>query len=216
MHASVDTPYSQAQYRYYYYCYYYFEINLRAPLAFCQCLLISYGTGEVTAIAGRWSKELSPTVNPLPLAVVGLSGIMSFSLNICSLQANRLTSPLTLCIAANVKQVLMIVLSTILFRVHISPLNGAGILVVLAGSARYSYVCVVEKQQANKDNQQTLPLDAKKHTSHISTTTDEKQDDVTVVGSSSDEDDELQDNDVQEQQRLFPSSQQGAKRDAIV
>jgi hypothetical protein len=32
-----------------------------------------------------------------------------------------------------------------MFNVEITPLNGAGILVVLAGSARYSYVCVTEK-----------------------------------------------------------------------
>jgi len=130
-----------------------------APLAFVQCLAMSFATGEVASIASRWETELSPKVDRNPMLVVLLSGVLSFTFNISSLQANKLTSPLTLCIAGNVKQVLMIVIATVIFSVHITPLNGVGICVVLAGSAWYSYISISEKTKSQQHKQTDEEVD---------------------------------------------------------
>jgi hypothetical protein len=113
-----------------------------APLAMMQCLALSVATGEFAEILAR--PELYWT-DLKPMAVVVVSGFFSFSLNVTSFMTNKMTSPLTLCIAGNVKQVLMIAISTIVFSTPITVLNGSGIVVVLIGSSLYSYVSLNEK-----------------------------------------------------------------------
>lgn len=116
-------------------------LDWMAPLAAGQCLLLALATGEITAIYDAWDQV---NTRPVWTMVLG-SGIASFTLNVSSLIANKLTSPLTLCIAANVKQVLMIVVSTIVFETEVTVLNGLGILLVLIASANYSIITLNEK-----------------------------------------------------------------------
>lgn len=129
-----------------------------APLAMIQCIALSYATGEINSIASR--PELQSDY--YCVMVVLSSGLLSFSLNICSLMANKLTSPLTLCIAANVKQVSMIAIATVLFATPITPLNGAGIILVLLGSGWYSYISVLEKTKGGSKSVEPRPADEKK------------------------------------------------------
>uniref|UniRef100_A0A7S3DTQ7 Sugar phosphate transporter domain-containing protein n=1 Tax=Entomoneis paludosa TaxID=265537 RepID=A0A7S3DTQ7_9STRA len=95
------------------------------PLALVQCLIMSIATGEVQEILQRWPTDFSPwgPKGLYPSSIVNLTGLISLTFNVSSLQVNKLTSPLTLCVAANVKQVLMIGIATAVFETEISPLN---------------------------------------------------------------------------------------------
>lgn len=76
-------------------------LSRMAPLALIQMSFCAFAFGEVADLVANWTELKGGTV----LYVVGITGLGSFSLNLCSLQANKVTSPLTLSIMANVKQV---------------------------------------------------------------------------------------------------------------
>jgi hypothetical protein len=116
-------------------------LSKMCPLALLQIGIVSLLSGEVSDIIAR-SDELTKSG---AFQVVLLSGITSFSLNLFSFQANKVTSPLTLTIAANVKQVLLMGLSTIYFQTPVSFINGLGIVVTILGSMQYSLVSVKEQ-----------------------------------------------------------------------
>ena len=126
-------------------------LHRMAPLAFGQCLLMSILTGEWKVIRERWYIDLDPftTGNIVPIVVLIISGVLAFSLNICALQAYKVTSPITCCITAAVKQVLMVWIGTAMFHTPITPLNGFGIVIVLLSSTYYSYISITEPKRIN-------------------------------------------------------------------
>lgn len=119
-------------------------LDRMAPLAFLQCMALAISTGEINFIFQRWNRDFIPFVTKLPVIVIATSGVLAFTLNITALQAYRVTSPLTCCIVAAVKQVLTILLGTILFHTQVTLMNATGILVVLIASTTYSYIAFVE------------------------------------------------------------------------
>lgn len=69
-----------------------------------------------------------------------VNGTLAFGLNLVSFTANKKTGALTMSVAANVKQVLTIVLAVVLFNLTINGVNLIGISLTIIGGAYYSYV----------------------------------------------------------------------------
>ncbi|KAF9113428.1 UAA transporter [Mortierella sp. AM989] len=112
-----------------------------SPLAFVQTVIFSWMTGELESMVA-WSKtEMSSSL----IMALLVNGIIAFFLNYVSFTANKKTSALTMTVAANVKQVLSIVIAVTVFHTTIGFLNGMGIIMTLLGGACYSYVDLREK-----------------------------------------------------------------------
>jgi hypothetical protein len=81
-------------------------VDLLANMVLCEALVhasLYPLPREKMRTVSRWNVELSPLTNSYPILLCGYRG-PEFALNISSLMADKLTSPLTLCIAGNVKQ----------------------------------------------------------------------------------------------------------------
>jgi len=113
---------------------------------------MSYCQGEIAEIISLWHT----LVETKAIHLVLLTGVLSFSLNILSFTANKVTSPLTLTVSANLKQALLIILGPIVFGTPISSLGVVGTICVIIGSGRYSYVGYTEQQQQQKEQAQRL------------------------------------------------------------
>ncbi|CAN0149079.1 unnamed protein product [Pylaiella littoralis] len=119
-------------------------LSRMAPLALLQMVFFACAFGEVADLMNSWDELKGGTV----LYVVGITGLGSFSLNLCSLQANKVTSPLTLSIMANVKQVLVIAFSFVALNGEVAtPINIVGIVIVVVASTRYSMLSVAERNR---------------------------------------------------------------------
>lgn len=107
-----------------------------SPLAFTQCILASWYTGELSRVRAYGATEMTWS----KLAGLGVNGALAFFLNVVSFTANKKTSALSMTVAANVKQVLTVALAVVIFDLHITPMNLFGITLTLAGGAAYAKV----------------------------------------------------------------------------
>lgn len=136
-----------------------------SPLAFIQTIVYAYLAGELEVLGLRLSSPEDAVASTAaaassggPLSFLGgidyseiefeysqklmlhllLNGIIAFGLNIVSFTTNKKTGALTMTVAANVKQILTIVLAIFFFNLTVTPLNMMGILVTLLGGAWYA------------------------------------------------------------------------------
>ncbi|CAH0517611.1 unnamed protein product [Peronospora belbahrii] len=122
----------------------------QAPMSACWCLVTMFLTGEVKTIINNW--ETVPSASFWFI----LTGIISFVLNVTSFMANKVTSPVTLCVCGNMKQVVVIVMSILINHDVITVQKAIGIVVVSIGGATYVYISTKETM-----GQATLPTTAK-------------------------------------------------------
>ena len=122
-----------------------------SPLASIQSLLYSALLGEASVLVG-FLKHLSLQEQIKLAFKLAINGILAFALNYVSFTANRKTSPLTMTVAANLKQCLSIVLGVWVFKLHVGFLNGLGIVIALIGGGWYAKVELAGKTRAKLDH----------------------------------------------------------------
>lgn len=105
-----------------------------SPLAFLQTLIWAYLTGEFSAISG-W---VETSMTQKDLINLFINGCIAFALNVISFTANKKTGALTMTVAANVKQILTIVLSMLFWNLKATGMNTFGIVMTLCGGAWYA------------------------------------------------------------------------------
>ncbi|KAH7882936.1 triose-phosphate transporter family-domain-containing protein [Phlebopus sp. FC_14] len=113
-----------------------------APMAFVQCILLAHISGELDHVR-HWSAH---EMSPWRAVALCLNGAIAFGLNVVSFTANKKAGPLSMTVAANVKQVLSIILAVVIFDLSISLTNTSGILLTLAGGAWYATIEYGEKK----------------------------------------------------------------------
>lgn len=114
-----------------------------SPMAFVQCVIYATMSGEMAEVARYCREDLTFT----SFIALAMNGALAFFLNVVSFTANKATSALTMTVAANVKQVLSIILAVMIFNLTITAMNGFGILVTLLGGAWYTWVEMQEKNE---------------------------------------------------------------------
>ena len=118
-----------------------------SPLAFLQTMLYAYLSGELDALKGY---NAEGKLTQRTIIVILINGLIAFALNIISFTANKKTGALTMTVAANVKQILTIVLSIIFWGLEVTWMNAFGIMLTLFGGAWYANVELAAKAKKGR------------------------------------------------------------------
>lgn len=114
----------------------------QAPLSAFWCLIAMVLSGEMQILMNNWDRL--PELSTWYL----ITGVISFLLNVTSFYANKVTSPVTLCVCGNMKQIFVITLSIVINHDVISNQKLFGICVVTVGGAAYAYISNKEMNRA--------------------------------------------------------------------
>lgn len=150
-----------------------------SPLALAQTLIYAFLTGELTVIwqgiQTAWNPEAALVAaegaatqaaefvitRDLVIKLI-FNGLIAFGLNVVSFTANKNTGALTMTVAANIKQVMTIVLAILFFNLEVNATNGFGIFLTLVGGAWYAKLELDRKQgSSTKDSSLPAPAVAK-------------------------------------------------------
>jgi drug/metabolite transporter (DMT)-like permease len=107
-----------------------------SPLAFVQTAIMVYLL-EWRDLSYSWHLYLD---NSMVLYSIMGSGFIAWLLNITNFFTNQKTSPVTLTVGGNVKQILTILLSIVIFSTQVTLMGALGILVTVMGAVVYSIV----------------------------------------------------------------------------
>ncbi|KAL8809737.1 MAG: hypothetical protein Q9223_002611 [Gallowayella weberi] len=114
-----------------------------SPIACIQSLAVAYMSGEFD----RFDVSSFGTSSILILLV---NGAIAFGLNVASFEANKQSGALTMTIAANIKQVLTIFLSVMLWHIPVGAMNAGGIALTILGGAWYGRIEVLRKKKTTE------------------------------------------------------------------
>lgn len=95
-----------------------------SPLAVAQSLLVGYYHGEVNAFQKFASQP--GNLNAQAIWILLINAAMAFGLNMASFTANKKAGALTMAVAANVKQILTVLLSVAFWHLEVGRVNAVG------------------------------------------------------------------------------------------
>ncbi|CAG8517963.1 12254_t:CDS:2 [Gigaspora margarita] len=100
-------------------------------------------------------KDLETITQTFGLMIIG--GILAFCMTISEFALIKNTSTVTLSVAGISKEVVVIMLSVLIYQDQLTPLNILGLVVSIIGIAGYNYYKISKNSQDNKGRYQAVP-----------------------------------------------------------